>query len=136
DRILFVIPWGERIILGATDTDYVGDPSDVRTDASDIEYILGVVNSAFPRARLTPADVISSWAGVRPLIAPARNETGTPSDISRRHEIRIAEPGWIDVAGGKLTTYRLMAQQVVDRLGAFLDGRLPRSRTSEDPILA
>jgi glycerol-3-phosphate dehydrogenase len=136
DRILFVVPWGERVILGTTETDYAGDPADVRTDATDTEYILGVVNSAFPRARLTPADLISSWAGVRPLIAPARTETGTPSDISRRHEIRVTESGWIDVAGGKLTTYRLMAQQVVDRLGKFLDAQLPRSRTAETPVLA
>jgi glycerol-3-phosphate dehydrogenase len=132
DRILFVIPWGERVILGTTDTDYEGDPAEVRTDASDITYILGVVNSAFPRARLTPADLIASWAGVRPLIAPARNAKDAPSDISRKHEIRITEPGWIDVAGGKLTTYRLMAEQVVDRL----DGKLPHSRTAETPLLA
>jgi len=136
DRILFVIPWGERVILGTTDTDYAGDPAEVRTDASDIEYILGVVNSAFPHARLTTADLISSWAGVRPLIANTRTATGTPSDISRRHEISVAEPGWIDVAGGKLTTYRLMAQQVVDRLGGFLDAQFRRSRTAETPLLA
>ncbi len=136
DRILFVIPWGERVILGTTDTDYAGDPADVRTDVSDVEYILGVVNSAFPRVRLTTADLISSWAGIRPLIAPARAATAIPSDISRRHQINVAESGWIDVAGGKLTTYRLMAQQVVDRLGPFLDARLCRSRTAETPILA
>jgi glycerol-3-phosphate dehydrogenase len=129
DRILFVIPWGERVILGATDTDYTGDPADVRTDASDVEYILGVVKTAFPRAALTRADLISSWAGVRPLVTSAH--AGAPSDISRRHEIRVAEPGWIDVAGGKLTTYRLMAQQTVDRLGD-----VPRSHTAEEPIQA
>jgi len=136
DRILFVIPWGERVILGTTDTEYTGDPSDVRTEASDVEYILEVVNSAFPRIGLTRADLISSWAGVRPLIAPETNSTEAPSDISRKHEIRVAEPGWIDVAGGKLTTYRLMAEQVVDQLGNFLDAKLPRSRTATTPILA
>ncbi len=135
-RILFVIPWGERVILGTTDTDYSGDPGDVRTDAADIEYILGVVNEAFPRARLTPRDLVSSWAGVRPLIAPRRTQEGTPSDISRHHQIRVAEAGWIDVAGGKLTNYRLMAEQAVDRLGEFLRPRPPRSRTAQSPLAA
>ena len=135
-RILFVIPWGERVILGTTDTDYSGDPADVRTDAADIHYILGVVNNAFPEARLTPADLISSWAGVRPLIASGQTTAGAPSDISRSHQIRVAEPGWIDVAGGKLTTYRLMAEQAVDRLGAFLRPEPPRSRTAHSTITA
>ena len=136
DRILFVIPWGERVILGTTDTDYSGDPAAVRTDPSDIEYILGVVNSAFPQARLTRADMISSWAGVRPLIAPPRTGKMAPSDISRKHEITVTEDGWIDVAGGKLTTYRLMAEQTVDRLGQFLDPKPPRSTTASIPLLA
>ena len=135
-RILFVIPWGERVILGTTDTDYSGDPADVRTDAADIRYILGVVNDAFPEARLTPADLISSWAGVRPLIASGATKAGAPSDISRSHQIRVAEPGWIDVAGGKLTTYRLMAEQTVDQVGRFLNPKPPRSRTAHSPLAA
>jgi glycerol-3-phosphate dehydrogenase len=133
-RILFAIPWGERVILGTTDTDYSGDPADVRSDAGDIAYILGVVNNAFPEVRLTPADLISSWAGVRPLIANGENRAGAPSDISRNHQIRVAEPGWIDVAGGKLTTYRLMAEQTVDLVGRFLRPKPPRSRTAESPL--
>jgi glycerol-3-phosphate dehydrogenase len=119
-RILFVIPWGERIILGTTDTDYEGDPAKVRTDASDIAYVLAVVNRAFPKARIGKEDLISTWAGVRPLIAPRAVRAGTPSDTSRTHEIRMPEPGWFDVAGGKLTTYRLMAEQTVDRIGKHL----------------
>ena len=69
-RILFVIPWGERVILGTTDTDYAGDPADVRTEPVDVEYVLGIVNAAFPAAKLAASDAISTWAGVRPLIAP------------------------------------------------------------------
>lgn len=130
-RILFVIPWGERIILGTTDTDYEGDPADVRTDPADIRYILDVVNGAFPGAQLVPDDVISTWAGVRPLIAPSRVEAGSPSDVSRSHVIRMTEPGWFDVAGGKLTTYRRMAEQAVDKVGGFLGRRLPKSPTAE-----
>jgi glycerol-3-phosphate dehydrogenase len=133
-RILFVIPWGERVILGTTDTDYQGDPGAVRTEPADLHYILGVVNGAFPAARLTLADVIATWAGVRPLIAPPREEAGAPSDISRGHVIRMPEPGWFDVAGGKLTTYRHMAEQAVDEVGRFLRLRLPRSRTAEGAL--
>src|SRR5207302_1553557 len=68
-------------------------------------------------AKLNPQDVISTWAGVRPLIA---DPNGRPSDISRSHEINTPEPGWWDVAGGKLTTYRLMAEQTVDRIVRWL----------------
>ena len=67
-RILFGIPWGERVILGTTDTDYGGPPEAVATDEADIAYILEIVNSSFPTAALTPGDVIRTWAGVRPLI--------------------------------------------------------------------
>ena len=132
-RILFVIPWGDRIILGTTDTDYEGDPGDARTTQPDVQYILDVVNGAFPSARLRPADVISTWAGVRPLIA-AGEEEGAPSDISRGHVIRMTDPGWFDVAGGKLTTYRRMAEQAVDKIGAFLGRQLPKSLTAGHPL--
>ncbi|WP_406697201.1 glycerol-3-phosphate dehydrogenase/oxidase [Singulisphaera sp. Ch08] len=136
DRILFVIPWGERIILGTTDTEYQGDPAAVRTNAEDIDYVLGVVNRAFPEAQIKPDDVISTWAGVRPLVAPRHQKEGAPSDVSRNHEIRMGEPGWFDVAGGKLTTYRLMAEQTIDQVGRHLGKHLPHSRTAELPLSA
>jgi glycerol-3-phosphate dehydrogenase len=116
-RILFAIPWGERTILGTTDTDYNGSLNQVTVEQAEIQYILGVVNRFFPAAALTDSDVISAWAGLRPLIADAN---GKPSDISRSHEIRMPEPGWWDVAGGKLTTYRLMAEQTVDQIIKWL----------------
>ncbi|MBI4876324.1 MAG: glycerol-3-phosphate dehydrogenase/oxidase [Acidobacteria bacterium] len=134
-RILFVIPWGERAILGTTDTDYTGDPAAVRTGAADIDYILKVVNRGFPNAALGPEDVISAWAGIRPLIAPRHEAAGAPSDISRAHVIRMPQPGWFDIAGGKLTTYRRMAEQAVDRAGRFLKAGLPRSATARFPLL-
>ncbi len=112
-RILFAIPWGERTILGTTDTDYEGPVDEVSADAVDIDYVLKIANQFFPRTKLTAADVISSWAGLRPLLA---DPNGKPSDISRSHEIKNPEPGWWDVTGGKLTTYRLMAEQAVDRI--------------------
>ena len=96
-RILFVIPWGERTILGTTDTDYDGPLDDVRADATEIAYVLKVTNQFFPATRLTQRDLISAWAGLRPLLADPKGE---PSDISRAHEIHSPEPGWWDVAGG------------------------------------
>lgn len=134
-RILFVIPWGDRVILGTTDTDYDGSLEDVPTDAEDVAYVLDVANRAFPTARLQPSDMISHWAGVRPLIAPREVKKGTPSNTSRNHQIRMPEPGWIDVAGGKLTTYRLMAEQTVDCIGKHLKSKLAPCRTHQEPLL-
>ncbi|MEO6005047.1 MAG: glycerol-3-phosphate dehydrogenase/oxidase [Opitutus sp.] len=131
-RILFVIPWGQRVIIGTTDTDYSGRPEDVTVEPSDIAYVLNAVNGSFPKLRLTVADVISTWAGVRPLIADPH---GAPSDISRAHEIHTPEPGWWDVAGGKLTTYRLMAEHTVDQLCRHLMGRDVKCLTAETPLL-
>ncbi len=144
ERILFAIPWGQRTILGTTDTDYRGPIDDVRADASDISYVLEVANHFFPRARLREPDVLSVWAGLRPLIAGPK---GAPSEVSRSHEIRSPEPGWWDVAGGKLTTYRLMAEQTVDRIVKWLDklnraeergqvnGAFGPCRTAQEPLL-
>ncbi|MBX7121062.1 MAG: glycerol-3-phosphate dehydrogenase/oxidase [Opitutaceae bacterium] len=132
-RILFVIPWGERLIIGTTDTDYRGDPESVETDPEDIAYVLKALNSAFPTLHLQEDEIISTWAGLRPLIA---NPDGSPSDISRAHQILSPEPAWWDVAGGKLTTYRLMAEQTVDKLLEFLRRPATRCRTAREPILA
>ncbi|HTL28612.1 MAG TPA: glycerol-3-phosphate dehydrogenase/oxidase [Tepidisphaeraceae bacterium] len=131
-RILFAIPWGERVILGTTDTDYDGNIDNPLADESDIQYILDVTNETFPTAHISTDDVISWWAGLRPLIADPNRK---PSDISRAHQISMTEPGWIDVAGGKLTTYRLMAEQTVDRVIDFakLDAR--KCETERTPLL-
>jgi glycerol-3-phosphate dehydrogenase len=140
-RILFAIPWGERTILGTTDTDYTGPLDDVRADATDIGYVLQITNQFFPAAKLVEADVISAWAGLRPLVA---DPSGKPSDISRAHDIDNPEPGWWDVAGGKLTTYRLMGEQTVDQIVKWLNGsqslpkspgNLARCRTAQEPLL-
>jgi len=137
-RILFVIPWGERTIVGTTDTDYEGPLDDVRANAEDVSYVLKVTNQFFPQARLMDADVISAWAGLRPLVA---DPSGKPSDISRAHEIHNPEPGWWDVAGGKLTTYRLMGEQTVDQIVKRLkglnqlNGKAGKCRTAQEPLL-
>jgi len=136
-RILFAIPWGDRTILGTTDTDYNGPLDKIFADDLDIHYILDVTNRFFPRAKLAAGDIMSAWAGVRPLIA---NPGSAPSDISRSHQIRNPEPGWWDVAGGKLTTYRLMAEQTVDQIVRALrrkgwNGDIAGCSTSAEPLL-
>ena len=137
-RILFAIPWGERVILGTTDTDYKDTAekalAEVQAEAQDIAYILAVVNKTFPQARLCEQDVRSTWAGLRPLIANPKN--GAPSDISRSHEIIMSEPGWLEAAGGKLTTYRLMAEQSVDMIERYLLARTSACHTAAEPLLA
>lgn len=132
DRIVFAIPWGQRVILGTTDTDYGGPIEAVATEPADVEYLLGIVNRFFPSVRLGPEDIRACWAGVRPLVGGAR---GGPSDISRAHRIRWAVPGWLDVAGGKLTTYRRMAQEAVDRLVRYLGVKSTSCRTATEPLL-
>jgi glycerol-3-phosphate dehydrogenase len=131
-RVLFAIPWGERTILGTTDTDYDGPLDDVRADAKDLAYVLTVTNAHFPAAHLQTTDITSTWAGLRPLIASSK---GGPSDISRSHQIQNPEPGWWDVAGGKLTTCRLMAEQTLDRIVASTGLKAMPCETAHQPLL-
>ena len=131
-RILFAIPWGERVILGTTDTDYDGPLDKPTCDENDVQYILEVVATLFPEANITAADVIGAWSGLRPLVA---DRNGNPSDISRRHEIKMGEPGWWDITGGKLTTYRLMAEQAVDQIVRHLARNAKPCRTDATTLL-
>ncbi len=111
-RFYFVVPWQGRVNIGTTDTDYDGDIDSPRAEAGEVNEILGAINSYFPETRLEPADVISCWAGLRPLISdPGATNT---TDISRKEEIIETEDGLISIGGGKLTTYRLMAEHGVD----------------------
>lgn len=138
-RILFAIPWGDRTIIGTTDTDYKGPLDKVFAEPADIDYILSVANGFFPDAKLAAGHILSTWAGVRPLIA---DRHGNTSEVSRAHQIRNPEPGWWDVAGGKLTTYRLIAEQATDRIlkeKAFEHSagnkKWTECRTAKEPLL-
>lgn len=137
-RVLFAIPWGDRTYIGTTDTDYPGDPAEVCADADDVDYLIDATNHYFPSAKLGRADVVSTWAGVRPLIA--EESSGNESSVSREHDIRVDQDGLITIAGGKLTTYRKMAGEVVDKsLGLLtLLGRAPTDlqapRTAQEPL--
>ncbi len=132
-RIVFMLPWGERLVLGTTDTDYQGEIEAVHTEREDVRYLLELADRHFPEAELTERAVLATWAGLRPLIYSG---CGGPSDISRAHQIREPQPGWIDVAGGKLTTYRRIAEQAVDRAAARAGRSIAPCRTAQEPLLA
>lgn len=113
NRIVFAIPRHEMIIVGTTDTDFQGPPETVAVTKEDVDYLLQITNEYFPGARLTEQDIISSYVGVRPLV---KDEAGSEGKTSREHTILDAQPGLTFVAGGKYTTYRLMSEQIVDRV--------------------
>jgi len=117
NRIVFAIPRHEMVIIGTTDTDYPGDPGEVRTEKEDVAYLLQVIEHYFPGAQITAKDILGAYAGVRPLIDDgAQSESKT----SREHAIWNDPRGCTFVAGGKYTTYRNMARQTVDAaLAAF-----------------
>ncbi len=135
-RVLFILPWGPLSYIGTTDTDTTELPEELSVTEEEIVYLLRSANSRFPNARLGVDDVRSAWAGLRPLLT-SRDKSA--SSRSREHAIVQGPGGMITVVGGKLTTYRAMAQEVVDRAMRelrFRDGR-PRSaeaRTDEEPL--
>lgn len=113
-RVLFVLPWGEVDIIGTTDTDFAGSPDAVAADDDDIAYLIESANWSFPSAHLTREDIISTYAGLRPLVATSGE--GNPSAVSREEAILESRSGLISLAGGKLTTYRYIAEEIVDRV--------------------
>jgi glycerol-3-phosphate dehydrogenase len=130
--VLFFIPWGERWIVGTTDTDWSGDRAEPAPDGADIDYILAAANRVLARP-LTRADVIAVYAGLRPLVATASDKPTTK--LSREHVVDVPVPGLVSIAGGKFTTYRIMARDVVDAAVADSDGDVPASVTDQTPLL-
>ena len=109
-RHIFLIPWGDFTLIGTTDTDYQDDLDNPAADLDDVEYLLGAVRHTFPGAQVERDDVISTFAGLRPLVSAP----GNPSALSREHVILENRSGLITITGGKLTTHRLMGQQLTD----------------------
>ena len=112
-RMIFAIPRGKITYVGTTDTNYNSDKDEVHTDFADAIYLISAVNNMFPDIELEMSDIISSWAGLRPLI---HEEGKSASELSRKDEIFTSDSGLISIAGGKLTGYRKMAERVVDRI--------------------
>ncbi len=120
-RVMFTLPSTPGItIIGTTDTPTPEHPAEVRASGADVRYLLSACNRFFPAAQLAEEDVISAWAGIRPLVATGNK--GNPSSASREHAIRFSARGVLTVTGGKLTTYRAMAEQIVDRALERLGG--------------
>jgi glycerol-3-phosphate dehydrogenase len=133
-RLIFTLPAGARTIVGTTDTDWHPPdgslrprPQDeIRAGTADVDYLLEAANHAFPPAHLTRQEVVSTFAGLRPLIS---SDAASPSATSREHEIWVDRQGLLTVAGGKLTTMRRMGEEAVDRLVELL-----RSRGLDRPL--
>lgn len=119
-RIFFAIPWRDYTLIGTTDTDFNGSPDEVYAERSDVEYLLNEIRRVFPDQDISRKGVITTYAGLRPLM----NTQGmAPWKVSREHYIKESDSGLISVVGGKYTTYRRLAEQLVDRIVLRFEGR-------------
>jgi len=146
-RSLFVVPWGartdgtfEHTYVGTTDTDYDGPLDDPQCTADDVAYVLRALNASVTTG-ITPDDITGAWAGLRPLVKaehgapePKKGKAARTADLSRRHRVARSASGVITVAGGKLTTYREMAEDAVDEVLDEL-GRKAACRTKKLPLV-
>ena len=123
-RMIFAVPRGRATYVGTTDTNYTGDLNRVVCTKKDAAYCLAAIHHAFPSVKVSEEDIISNWAGLRPLI----HEDGkSPSELSRKDEIFVSEKGLISIAGGKLTGYRKMGQRIVDLVLKKMEGVTKKS---------
>jgi glycerol-3-phosphate dehydrogenase len=129
--VLFVIPWGRHWIVGTTDTDWALDKAHPAASRTDIDYLLQQINRVLAQP-LTREDVEGVYAGLRPLLS---GESETTSRLSREHTVAAPVPGLVAVAGGKYTTYRVMARDAIDAVARGLDRSVPPSATHVTPLL-
>ena len=123
-RMLFVLPWLDAVLVGTTDTAYEGSLDHPVVEESDRNYVLDSLNTVFGLG-LTPEDIAGAYAGLRPLI---QGRAGSTADLSRKHAIYDIAPGIVGITGGKMTTYRRMAQDATDRVARSL-GNSSKSKT-------
>jgi len=132
-RMVFAVPFGDIVWIGTTDTDFPRAVERPEITRADVDYLLEATNRTWPALRIVDDDIRGAWAGVRPLL---HQEGKKPSEISRRDEILLEPNGLLSIAGGKLTTYRRMAERVVDaaveRLGS---SAAQPCRTAEVPLV-
>ena len=130
-RPVFIIPWNDQYLIGTTDIRYDDSLDNIRASRKEVDYLVAETNRVFPNANISVADINFAYAGVRPL--PYR-EKGPESAITRRHIIKVNRKiakGLISIIGGKLTTYRNLSEQTVDRLAKVLRRKLPECRTRD-----
>jgi glycerol-3-phosphate dehydrogenase len=133
-RPFFIIPWNDMLLIGTTDIRHDGDPGDAKVDAEEVRYLLHETNRVFPQAGLGESDVLYHYTGVRPLPRKTSKATG---DITRKHLVkhhrRVAK-GLYSVIGGKLTTHRLLAEEVVDRVSRRIGHKGEKCQTAIQPL--
>jgi len=133
-RIFFVIPWKGQTLVGTTDTDYAGDPGQAEATPEEIEYLIQGANRCVPALQIRRERVISTFAGIRPLLAAEKRD---PWAVSRRHKIHEDPNGLVSVVGGKFTTFRKIAEETVGRLSRrFPDRTLSPCRTAQTVLSA
>jgi len=130
--VLFLIPWADKWIVGTTDTPYTGDRREPIADRTDVEYIINEANKVL-KPKIKIEDVIGVYAGLRPLVANKKNSTTTK--LSREHTVDRSAPGFVSIAGGKYTTYRVMGKDVIDLAGVELRRIIADSVTEKLPIV-
>lgn len=131
-RVMFALPWGQFSYIGTTDTDHDGPPDDLMVRMADVIYLLRSLNARYPGAHLTEDDVRAAWSGLRPLLHDAAADR--TAEVSREYIIVEGAGGMLTIAGGKLTTYRSMAAQLVDRVMQRLGRKTMRAATDSDPL--
>lgn len=118
-RLLFIFPWEGATVIGTTDIDHHDDLNqEAAISQAEVDYLLAGCAKVFPRAQITAADVLSTWSGVRPIVVKNTGGKHKPSDESREHVLWV-EPGCVSLAGGKLTTFRLLALEMLQACSAF-----------------
>jgi glycerol-3-phosphate dehydrogenase len=130
--VLFLIPWGDKWIVGTTDTPYEGDRAEPCATKEDVQYILDQANRVL-EPKLRAEDIIGVYAGLRPLVA--NNKSATTTKLSREHTVDRPAAGFVSIAGGKYTTYRVMAKDVVDRAVIELRRLTQESVTEKLPLV-
>lgn len=135
--VLFLLPWGRHWLIGTTDTDYTGSRSEPQVDEADVDYLLAEANKWLARP-LTRDDVVGIYSGLRPLLSAGTGEDGTAT-LSREHAVLRPAPGLVLIAGGKYTTYRVMASDAVDAAVAsraeVTTDNVPGCETDELPLV-
>lgn len=142
-RILFVVPWGQRTYLGTTDVPFTGDPGQSGVTPEEEQELCTLIGDRLPSARLGPDAIVSAWSGVRPLVRPPGVSADDTVELSRKHRVIETREGVLGIVGGKLTTFRAMAEEAVDTVIERLRSRSDASdfdellpcRTAEQPLV-
>lgn len=130
--VLFIIPWEDKWIIGTTDTPYTGDRENPVASKEDIRYILNQANRVL-QPKISESQILGVYAGLRPLVASKSHSSTTK--LSREHIVDNPVPGFVSIAGGKYTTYRIMAKDVIDLAATSIRRKIPESVTEKLPIL-